>query len=108
MRRPARRSTTDFNGDRSHSGAPLMTSIDRVVPQATSASLPRVGVSLPLMAALVTLAIGLRSRTVLGDPDTWSHVAVGRWILEHRTVPASDPFSHSVPGIGWTAHEWGS
>lgn len=68
----------------------------------------RVLLSFPLLAGLVTLGIGLNTQSVLKDPDTYWHVAVGRWILQHRTIPTSDPFSHSMPGIAWTAHEWGS
>ena len=52
----------------------------------------RFGLSLPLVAALVALTIGLRSRTVLGDPDPYSHIAAGKGILEHRAVPTHDPY----------------
>jgi hypothetical protein len=43
---------------------------------------------------------------VLGDGDTWSHVATGKWIIAHRSAPHVDPFSHSMAGALWTAHEW--
>jgi len=43
---------------------------------------------------------------VLGDGDTWSHVATGEWIIAHGAVPRADPFSYSMPGAPWTAHEW--
>jgi hypothetical protein len=43
---------------------------------------------------------------VLGDGDTWSHVATGEWIIAHGAVPRADPFSHSMPGAPWIAHEW--
>jgi hypothetical protein len=43
---------------------------------------------------------------VLGDGDTWSHVATGEWIIAHGSVPHADPFSHSMVGEPWTAHEW--
>jgi hypothetical protein len=43
---------------------------------------------------------------VLGDGDTWSHVATGEWIIAHGAVPRADPFSHSMSGAPWTAHEW--
>lgn len=63
--------------------------------------------SWPLVMAGVTyLYLLLHSRTLLRDGDTYWHVAAGRWILEHGTVPARDPFSHSMPGAPWTAHEW--
>lgn len=50
-------------------------------------------------------AIG-RGAQLLRDPDVFSHIAVGRWILAHGEVPAGDVFSHSMPGAPWIAHEW--
>jgi hypothetical protein len=35
-------------------------------------------------------------------------VAAGRWILDHRRVPTTDPFSFTYAGHHWVAHEWGS
>ena len=64
------------------------------------------GLSWPLLvwlAALSALALG---DSMLLDPDTYWHIATGNWILEHRRVPNSDPFSHSMSGVPWTAHEW--
>jgi hypothetical protein len=40
------------------------------------------------------------------DPDLFWHLATGRWILEHRRIPFADPFSWTVPGRAWIAHEW--
>ena len=45
-------------------------------------------------------------RILLADGDTWSHLATGEWIIAHGAVPRADPFSHSMPGAPWTAHEW--
>src|SRR3984957_18998930 len=53
---------------------------------------------------LFTLAVF--SPKVLGDGDTWSHVATGEWIIAHGAAPRADPFSHSMLGAPWTAHEW--
>ncbi|TAJ35604.1 MAG: hypothetical protein EPO55_24335 [Reyranella sp.] len=50
-------------------------------------------------------AIG-RGGQLLRDPDVFSHIAVGRWILAEGKVPAGDVFSHSMPGAPWIAHEW--
>jgi hypothetical protein len=49
------------------------------------------------------LALGPR---LLNDPDSYSHIAVGRWILAHGGVPSSDPFSFSMRGAPWIAFEW--
>jgi hypothetical protein len=43
---------------------------------------------------------------LLNDPDTYSHIAVGRWIIAHGAVPATDPFSFSMQGAPWIAFEW--
>lgn len=42
-----------------------------------------------------------------GDPDVWWHLAAGRWMMDHRQVPKTDPFSYSAPAAPWIAHEWG-
>jgi hypothetical protein len=60
-----------------------------------------------ITAGLVAFACAMVSgNALLRDPDVLSHLAVGRWILDHRTVPAQDVFSHSMPGAPWVAHEW--
>lgn len=67
------------------------------------------GLSWPLLVALLALlgVLGGESfRAVLADPDTYWHLATGRWMIEHGAVPQVDPFSHSMPGAAWTAHEW--
>lgn len=65
------------------------------------------GVSWPIIAGCLTyLGFLAHGQMLLGDPDTYWHVAAGRWILEHGAVPFQDPFSHSMHGAPWTAHEW--
>jgi hypothetical protein len=67
------------------------------------------GLSWPLLV-LVIAVLGVlahpRPDALLSDPDTLWHIAAGRWIYDHGVVPSSDPFSHSMPGAAWTAHEW--
>ena len=43
---------------------------------------------------------------LLGDPDTYSHLALGRWIIDHGAVPTVDPFSANFRGTHWLAFEW--
>ena len=43
---------------------------------------------------------------LLGDPDSYSHVEIGRWIIAHGSLPASDPFSFSKHGAPWVPFEW--
>ena len=63
--------------------------------------------SMPVLVAtgVYVLLIALGPR-LLADPDTYSHVALGRWILEHHTVPTTDPFSATLRGTHWVAFEW--
>lgn len=63
-------------------------------------------VTVPLLAALAAFAVVLFAPQVLNDGDTWWHLATGDWILGHRAVPHADPFSHTMPGAPWQAHEW--
>jgi hypothetical protein len=73
------------------------------------ASVRTFGLSWPLLVALLSffgILFSGRVGALLSDPDTYWHLAAGRWILEHGAVPHADPFSHSMPGTPWTAHEW--
>jgi hypothetical protein len=63
--------------------------------------------SMPLWigAAIYGLLL-LLGPQLLNDPDTYSHIALGRWIIAHRAVPYVDPFTHSAAGTHWVAFEW--
>ncbi len=63
-------------------------------------------VSWPLILALVVFVAGTMWSSVLADPDSYWHIAVGRWMVENRQLPTHDMFSYTVPGVAWTAHEW--
>jgi hypothetical protein len=43
---------------------------------------------------------------VLHDPDTYLHIAAGRWMLAHHALPVRDPFSYTFAGAQWVPHEW--
>ena len=38
--------------------------------------------------------------------DFYWHLATGRWIAEHRALPATDPFSISSDALRWVDGEW--
>jgi hypothetical protein len=59
-----------------------------------------------LVAAAVYVLLLTLGPRLLNDPDTYSHIAVGRWIFPHGALPASDPFSFSMRGAPWIAFEW--
>ncbi len=63
-------------------------------------------VSPPWVAAVAMLALTLFAPAVLNDGDTFWHLTAGEWIIAHRTVPHTDPFSFSFAGQPWVAHEW--
>ena len=77
--------------------------INRVLSQS-----PILHVSWPLIIGVLS-AIGVlvfsRYQT-LGDPDTFLHLRIGQWIIDHFTIPRVDLFSHSLVGEKWIAHEW--
>lgn len=60
---------------------------------------------LPLLTPLFAFALATFSSASLNDPDTFWHLAAGEWIFAHG-VPTADPFSFSMPGAPWSAHEW--
>lgn len=53
------------------------------------------------MFALTLFAPGM-----LNDGDSFWHLAVGDWIIAHRAVPHTDPFSYTFAGAPWVSHEW--
>ena len=42
------------------------------------------------------------------DEDTWWHLAVGKYVVEHRDVPREDPFSRigQDEHLPWVAYSW--
>jgi hypothetical protein len=63
--------------------------------------------SLPLLIGLwVYLYSVFQGKDLLIDGDTYWHIATGQWIMRNGSIPAVDPFSHTMPGAAWTAHEW--
>ncbi len=60
----------------------------------------------PALGGAVFVAALLKGSAVIGDPDIQWHIAAGQWIVDHAAVPDRDPFSHSLPGAPWHAHEW--
>jgi hypothetical protein len=44
--------------------------------------------------------------TPMRGSDLWWHLATGRWIVEHRSLPMIDPWSFTRNGQPWLQHEW--
>jgi hypothetical protein len=83
-----------------------MTSAVLPLTAASPAGTIREGAWTPAAGALLLFALTLASPAVLNDGDTFWHIAAGEWILAHRAVPSTDPFTFSFGGAPWTAHEW--
>lgn len=58
-----------------------------------------------LAVLLIPAALG-SSLTIFNDGDTSWHLATGGWILDHRAIPHTDPFSFTWAGKPWTPMEW--
>ncbi len=66
------------------------------------------GISWPLMVGVTAFLIPVLAGWGLRDPDTYWHIAAGRWMLAHGAVLTHDPFSFTRRGAPWIAHEWGA
>lgn len=58
-----------------------------------------------LPAATVVVAAALALRRV-DDFDSWWHLAAGRWIVAHRSIPSTDTLSFTVPDHAWINLQW--
>lgn len=84
------------------------THTDNPVSAPTARRFPRIrgDLSWPLLLGLAAFSWTIAARTPLSDPDTFWHIAQGRWIAQHGRVPTVDSFSFSMPGAPWSPPEW--
>ena len=78
---------------------------DTALPAARQVDLPRALIPAALGFGLLTLLL-VMGDNLLRDPDTQWHIAVGRWIVAHGSVPTTDVFSYTFAGAPWIAKEW--
>lgn len=50
--------------------------------------------------------VGMGPRMMNIDGDLGRHLTIGAYILDHRQVPTTDLFSHTMYGLPLTPHEW--
>jgi len=62
-------------------------------------------VAFAIAVLLIPAALG-SSTTIFNDGDVSWHIATGQWILDHRAIPDSDPFSFTWFGQKWVPIEW--
>jgi hypothetical protein len=60
-------------------------------------------IAMLVLVLSASLVVTLRPIT---DPDIWWHLRTGQWIVEHRAVPVTDPFSGYGAGSPWVAYSW--
>jgi hypothetical protein len=51
-------------------------------------------------------ALALAALTPFRSYDSFWHLATGRWIVEHRALPLTDPFAVASDRIPWINGEW--
>lgn len=59
-----------------------------------------------LVTAVLFLGIFAMAARLPFDTDSWWHLQSGRWIVENRAIPRSDPFSFTRFGQPWIDHGW--
>jgi hypothetical protein len=59
-----------------------------------------------IIAGCLTFALVLFLPSILNDGDTLWQIRTGEWILDHRAIPATDPFSFTAGERPWFPHEW--
>jgi hypothetical protein len=59
-----------------------------------------------MMSALTYGAAGMTALRPAMDQDVWWHLRTAAWIVEHRAVPFTDPFSLDGASRPWVAYSW--
>lgn len=82
-----------------------------------TASLPEVSPGIPTttgrtdfwswlaLAPILTLVV-IALAGPIASGDLWWHLRTGEWILEHRALPQTDPFSHTAGETHWILQEY--
>jgi hypothetical protein len=72
----------------------------------TPAKRQRSSILSAFVAVLLIPALLGSSLTIFNDGDVSWHIATGQWILDHRAIPQTDPFSFTWAGKPWVPIEW--
>jgi len=59
-----------------------------------------------LFTAILFVALFVMTTREIADPDFWWHLRTGQYIVETRSIPHADIFSHTNAGRPWVTHEW--
>lgn len=58
------------------------------------------------LSAILILGIFAFSVPTIPSADMWWHLSTGRYVVQNHAVPHTEPFSATISGKPWTAHEW--
>ena len=61
-----------------------------------------------LMVAILFILVFAMAVRLRLDTDTWWHISAGQQIVDTRSIPTTDSFSHTRAGEKWIDHSWGS
>ncbi len=59
-----------------------------------------------LLVVMFFLLIFACAARPITDPDFWWHLKTGQYLVESRSIPATDMFSTFHTGKEWVTHEW--
>lgn len=60
-----------------------------------------------ILSYVLLLYLGSQQNLFIRDGDVYFHIATGRWILSHHSIPTTDPFfSETVAGHPWLVYYW--
>jgi hypothetical protein len=59
-----------------------------------------------LVVTLLVYGLDAALEQLTASVDLWWHLATGRWIVEHLTIPRHDVFSYTFEGARWIDPEW--
>jgi hypothetical protein len=94
---------TDTVRENSHASFSMAGSPPAKLPPSRRVQWAQASVLVALYAASAILCLRIAS---VSDPDVWSHIRTGEWIVQHGGVPHTDPFSSFGAGKPWAAYSW--
>src|SRR5207247_2853867 len=75
-------------------------------PNIPTSQLPNIPTSQSIAAAALFLLVAIAAVTPIRSYDYFWHLAAGRWIVDHRAIPVSDPLAVASAKTPWINGEW--
>ena len=83
-----------------------MTSADVATVEREKAESAGIAPAWLWLAIAVYVFLLINGSALLGDSDTYWHIAVGRWILDQGALPHADIYSFTKNGEPWISSSW--